>query len=185
MWSLTRSSMTFPERIVFAKLLSQRAFIKLSRNSSLHGTYWQQPKNLWWWVDWIFSWEKEDFNLNQGKWMLECHIHNGGDTEAHVFWGSEAFLIAWVIPWAGSVKTLMPLGPEKACYYHLKMEISSFDSLAEWRILWGFSSHQVWSHWLPLRLTCAGHTFSARQIHTLPPRNLPLQGYALPIDSYD
>lgn len=25
--------------------------------------------------------------------MLECHIHNGGDTEAHMFWGSEAFLI--------------------------------------------------------------------------------------------
>ena len=24
--------------------------------------------------------------------MLECHIHNGGDIKAHVFWGSEAFL---------------------------------------------------------------------------------------------
>lgn len=36
--------MMFAGRIVFAKLLSQRVFIKLCRNSYLPGFHWQQPR---------------------------------------------------------------------------------------------------------------------------------------------
>ena len=73
--------------------------------------------------------------------MLECHVHNGRGMKPHVFWGSEAFLIVSM----GHSFTLVPLGLEKACYYHLKMEISIsiVDTVAKWRILCGFSSHQV------------------------------------------
>lgn len=84
----------FAGRIVFAKLLSQRVFIQPWRNSYLPGSYWQQTKNIWWWVHWTFSWEKQDFDLirENGCWNVMFTVEEMWN-HTSVFWGSEAFLI--------------------------------------------------------------------------------------------